>query len=451
MTLRFRFVAAALAVVVSLTVAWMVYERERVHRITLAAGPADGEAFELSLAVAEVAERYARDLEITVLATSGTAQNMSLLDEGRIDLAAVQSNIPPAPSARLVAALYPDAFQLVARDEADIASVADLRGKKIAIPPRGSGQHESFWFLVSHYGLSEADFEALPMTSESANWAMLSQAVDAVFRVRAPANEAVRELIETSPSQVVPIDQAPAMGLKQPAIEYGILPKGAYRGNPPLPKTDLSTAIVRRLLVADEGLDAEIVTALTTVLFERRRDLVTMTPLAGFIQAPDQVAGTFIPVHEGAQRYYSRDEPSFFQENAEPLALFITLFLLVGSGLLQVVSYQKKRRIDQYNNDVLVLYGEARDTGDTSSLQHQRDSLMDILGRVVDDAEEGRVTEEGFNVFSVTWSAVNEAIRDRLIASREAAGGGVPPSSGGAVEGGAASSGGYAAESDGDA
>jgi hypothetical protein len=61
-----------------------------------------------------------------------------------------------------------------------------------------------------------------------------------------------------------------------------------------------------------------------------------------------------------------------------------------------------------------------------------RDRLMDILGDVVDDAEEGRVTEEGFNFFSVTWSAVSEAIRDRLTAARETPAASAPSSARGA-------------------
>ena len=36
------------------------------------------------------------------------------------------------------------------------------------------------------------------------------------------------------------------------------------------------------------------------------------------------------------------------------------------------------------------------------------------LGQVVDDTEEGRITPEGFDIFSVTWEAVNEAIGERL-------------------------------------
>ena len=181
-----------------------------------------------------------------------------------------------------------------------------------------------------------------------------------------------------------------------------------------MPANDLATAVVQRLLVADADLDPDIVTRLTRLLFERRRDLVVHTPLAGFISAPDQAVGTFIPVHDGAQRYYDRDRPSFFQENAEPIALILTLMLLAGSGALQLTSQGKKRRIDRYNNDVLTLYADARGLTEAAGLRACRERLMTILGRVVDDAEEGRITEEGFNLFSFTWSAVNDRFGDRL-------------------------------------
>ncbi|MEE8520828.1 MAG: hypothetical protein V3S83_05670, partial [Gemmatimonadota bacterium] len=77
-------------------------------------------------------------------------------------------------------------------------------------------------------------------------------------------------------------------------------------------------------------------------------------------------------------------------------------------------SQRRKGRLDSYNHELLVLYAEARGAGDRHSLLQQRDKLMGVLGRVVDDAEEGRITAEGFNVFSFTWDAVNEEVRDRL-------------------------------------
>ena len=413
MTLGYRIVAGALAVVLALTTAAWVYREGRVLTVTVAAGPASEEAYQLALAIADVAEQHAPGLAFTVLETAGTKQNNELLGAGSVDFALSQANLPAPASARLVAPLYPDAFHVVVRRGTGIERVADLRGRKIAIPPTGSGQFEAFWFLMEHYGLNAAAVDALPMSSEAGNWAMFSNAVDAVFRLRAPGNASVRELVSSTPSELVPIVQAGAMRLRAPSLEAGSIPRGAYGGTPPLPEADLPTATVPRLLLVHADVEATVANAVTRVLFERRRELVAQTPLAGFVSAPERSAGTLIPIHEGAARYYDRDEPSFFQENAEPIALALSVLVLLGSGVLRLVSQRRRRRVDRYNNQVLMLYAEARRASEPAELALQRDRLMNILGQVVDDAEEGRVTDEGFHVFSVTWRAVSDALHER--------------------------------------
>ncbi len=419
---KFRGLIAAAVVTLALVASYHFYERGRTRLVTIAAGPEDGEAFAVAHAIAEVTERYNRGIEIVVLETRGSGQNMELLQQGQVQMAAVLADSRAVPSARLIAPLYPDAFQLVARDGLEIESVADLRGRKIALPPRGAGQYNSFWFLAEHYRLSASEMEALPMSTDAANFAMLVGAVDAVFRVRAPGNSSIRSLIENSPTRLVPIDQAAAMQLKQPALDLGTIPKGSYRGHPPLPAADLPTAVVQRLLVASADVDGSTVNTITRTLFERRRDLVALTPLAGFIAAPEQAAGTFLPIHPGAQRYYDREKPSYLQQNAEPIAVIITVLVLVGSGLLQLASQRRRGRLDTYNRDLLLLYNEAQETDDQERLLEHRRKLMGVLGKVVDDAEEGRITAEGFNIFSFTWDVVNSAVRDKLALTERRAG-----------------------------
>jgi TRAP transporter TAXI family solute receptor len=397
MTFRFKMLmAVALVVLTTLTVYWR-FDRGRERVLTLAAGPTDGEAFTLAAAIAEVTHRYNPGIRIEVLETQGSGQNMALVESGRVDLATVQADTT-APTARLIAPLYPDAFQLLVAETSQIESVADLRGHKIALPPRGGGQYQTFWFLAQHYDLAPSDLTALPMSAEAAALALEVGAVDAVFRVRAPGNPAIRRIIERIPTRLVPIDQGSAMRLRRP-----------------LPDTDLSTADVPRLLIASSELDPGVVATITRVLFERRRDLVSRTPLAGFITAPDLAVGVFLPLHPGAQRYYDREKPSFIQENAEPIALAFTFLILVGSGLLRLTSQRRKARLDDYNRELLAVWHLAADTDDRDQLLRHRDTLMGVLGKVIDDAEEGRITAEGFNIFAFTWESVYESIRDRLL------------------------------------
>jgi TRAP transporter TAXI family solute receptor len=338
---------------------------------------------------------------------------MELLDAGAVDLATVQADARTSPSARIIAVLYTDAFQLVVREDSEIFSVADLAGRKIAIPLAGGGQHDSFWFLMSHYGLTADDLRALPMSPRAASWAMAAGAVDGVFRVRSPGNPSILELTETVPSRLVPITQAAAMRIRHPALDVGMVPAGSYRGHPPLPPSDLPTVGVKRLLVASENLDRNVARTITAALFQRRRDLVAITPVTGFIAPPATGGGTFLPIHPGALSFYDRDQPSFLQENAEPIALFVTIFVLMASGILQLASRRKKRRIDDYNRSVLHLGAEAPDLTDLEQVRASQNRLFEIGGQVVDDAEVGLISPEGFDFFSFTWEMVNDRVERR--------------------------------------
>ena len=397
----------AVLVLAAFAAGMVLRESATTRWVTIAAGPDEGEAYALARAIAEVTERHYPRLVVEVVETSGARENMRLLSEGRVELATVQADTRMGPRARMVAHLYPDVFQLIVREDSEITRFPDLVGKRIALPPQDGGQYASFWFLAEHYELDAADFRAVPMSPASASWALIDGAVDATFRVRAAGNPAILELIEAVPSRIVPIAQASAMQLRRPALEPGTIPIGSYRGHPPLPEADLPTVAVQRLLIASADLDNNVVGRLTRVLFERRRELMNLTALAGFIEPPSMGGGTFIPVHLGAQRFYDRDRPSFFQENAEPLALVVTLAALMISGLLQLGSRRKKRRIDLYNKEVLQLGARIDQSDDLEEVRRCRQRLFELAAGVVDDAEVGLISPDGFNFFWFTWSMVN--------------------------------------------
>jgi TRAP transporter TAXI family solute receptor len=391
--------------------AYIYLDTSREDRLIIAAGARSSEGFQLVEAIAEVVRRHHPKLDIEVIETGGSLDSSRLIDEGRADLAMMQADGGSTVSGRLIASLYPDAYHLIVRRDAQIEDVSDLRGKTIALPSRGSAQHTSFWFLASHYGLSESSLTSLPMSNRAAEWALISGAVDAVFRVRAPGDNTVRHLIERADIALVPIEQAQALHLRKPAIRPGSIPKGSYRGSPPLPQQDLETASVHRWLVASENVPSKVVYQITSVLFERRRELSELNTLASLISAPEVGAGTHLPLHEGAAKYYDREKPSVWSEQANFLRTLVSMIAIFGSMIFAFRNWYQsaqKNRGDAYNKNLLALYESAKKREHPDEY-YQRE-LGNILTVVVDDLDNDRISRVGFDEFSFTWRAVSQLL-----------------------------------------
>jgi TRAP transporter TAXI family solute receptor len=400
-------------------VGYLFYDKQQTDSLIVAAGARNSEGFQLVQAIAEVVNANHPEISLDVIETGGSLDNSRLLSEGYADLATFQSDASSSNRARLVANLYPDAYQLIVNRSAGIKGVADLRGKSVALPSRGSAQYTSFWFLAGHYGLDESSIQGLPMSNRSAEWALISNAVDAVFRVRAPGDATVKQLVERADITLVPIEQAPAMHLRNSSIQPGRIPKGSYRGYPPLPEQDLETASVTRMLVAAKEVPEEIIYDITAVLFERRRELSELSPLASLIAAPSTASGTTLPLHEGSARYFDREKPDIWTEQADLLRTVLSLLAIFASmtfGFRNWFQGVQKNRADGYNRDLLSLLESAKQGEHPAD--HYREALGDILVRVIEDMDNDRISGDGFDEFSFTWQAVSKML-DNIPATTE--------------------------------
>jgi TRAP transporter TAXI family solute receptor len=399
---------------------WLVYDQRRHESLIVAAGARSSEGFQLAEAIATVVNRHHPGITLEVIETGGSLENGRLLDAGHADLALFQADASASTQGRLIAILYPDAYQLIVRRSAGIESVADLKGKTIALPTRGSAQFTSFWYLAEHYGMTDADMNWLPMSARSAEWALISTAVDAVFRVRAPGDLGVKQLVEEADITLIPIEQAPAMHLRKSTINPGRIPKGSYRGDPPLPEQDLQTASVNRLLVAQAALSDRAAYAISSVLFERQRELTELSTLASLISVPDTSWGFTLPLHDGAAQYFDREKPGFWSEQADFLRTMLSLAAIFASmffGFRNWFQSRQKDRADAYNKDLMEIL-ESASTGEHEAA-HYRLALAEVLKRVVNDLDNDRISREGFDEFSFTWQAVSRLI-ETGVGAREA-------------------------------
>jgi len=410
-----------LSVLLVAGVAIGLVQHHRNWKLTIAAGGRSGESFVLAQALKTVAERHHPELAIVVRETGGTAENLALLESGQADVATAQADVPAGKSARLIASLYADAFQLLVRSGSPIRAFPDLAGKRIALPTKG-GQFQSFLNVADHFGFDRASFEFLEDDESGA--AFLEGRADALFRVRAMGNPSIGKLARDGKVRLIPIEQAAAMRIRTPAFQPAVIPQGAYLGNPPIPVTDTPTVVVQRTLMARVDTPAEPIRWLTANLIEDREEIAheipdayaEVRPLLASIRKPDDSSGLGAGIHSGAIEYYDKDKLSFVQDHADFVALIFSAIVLAASWLWELKRWlgrKQKNRADAYNHQMIQLMCQAQAAASESDLSRIRKELMSILIVSVNDLDEDRISEESFQSLRAIWQISVDAVRER--------------------------------------
>lgn len=393
---------------------WFIYQdSQKTTQVTLAAS-GSGDSYKMAQAIAEVVGHIYPKTKINIKSTAGSVESMRLLDRDDVGFAMVQADTEASSKAQLVSILYYDLFQVFVRQDSSIQNISDLIGKKVAIAKSTSGQYKSFWSLMSHYGVKESDIDAISMSKSEADTAFLAGKVDAVFRIAPPGTSSIKAINTQVPIRALAITQAEAIRLSEPALHAENIPKGSYSGHPAAPKSNIPTLASNRLLIARNSTDPEIVRQITEVLFENRQELQARIKLAGFINQPDRSKGTAIPLHDGAIQFYDRETPSFLQENAEMLALLLTLLAVPFSGLLQLRKKSQQKLIKRYNNTLLQYIKKAESIDDRNTLEAMAREVNDILIQATHDRNNDKILAEDFDLFSFIWTMARDEINESL-------------------------------------
>jgi uncharacterized protein len=110
-------------------------------------------------------------LEVRPQNTKGSAENIPLLEEGKLDIALVQGEAAlealngigrPRADLRILAAMYATPGMFVVRADSPYRTIEDLKGKPVAFGAKGSGLVLLARYVLDGLGLDQArDFEAI--------------------------------------------------------------------------------------------------------------------------------------------------------------------------------------------------------------------------------------------------------------------------------------------------
>ena len=283
--------------------------------LSIATGGTAGTYYPLGGDIANLFNTTLEGVKATAQATGGSAENLRLIQNGEAELGTVQNDVAAyayngtdsfegetIDNFTVLASLYPEVIQLVARADSAISNIEDLKGKRISVGAAGSGVFFNAMHILTAAGLTLDDVDAQYLSFSESSDAMKNRQLDAYFTTAGIPNAAITELASGADVVMVNLDQntMDALIAEKPFYVSFVIPGGTYPGI----EEDAQTVAVAAILVGTGDLDEELVYNMVKSLFEQGQTTLTHAKKTEILleTALDGV-GT-LPLHPGAERYY---------------------------------------------------------------------------------------------------------------------------------------------------
>ncbi len=314
--------------------------------ITITSGP-DGSSFR------STADRYAKILarngvKLNILASQGSLENLTRLNDPNfhVDIGLVQGGVTGGvaqPTLVSLGSLFHVPLLVFYRNKTALDRLSELRGKRLATGPEGSGTRTLALTLLTANSIDKGAEAAtvFDLTGEEAAQALLDGKVDAVFLMGDSATPAIIRKLLTAPQvRLLNFSQADAYARRYPYLNRLELPMGSFDIGKNLPPENLSLIGPTVELVARENLAP----ALSDLLIEAAREVnghASLLSKAGEFPAPLQHE---FRISDDATRYYDsgkgflyRNLPFWLASLANRvLVVVVPLIVLLVPGLRMV-------------------------------------------------------------------------------------------------------------------
>lgn len=210
----------------------------------------------------------------------------------------------PHTSIRAISVLFSTAVQIVARGDAPITKVADLRGRRVDVGARGTPVERAARLILESHGLG---YDAIQPVFGARNGmqALRSGELDARFFYTPFPQANIGDIAEDAHAHLIPIDRGSlaAIQAQHHFLKSVMIPDGTY----PHQDRPVLTVGMDVLLLCRQDLPEHLVHDMTAALFDSVPKLRAAHEAAAAID-PDRGPATAVPLHPGAVRYYRERE-----------------------------------------------------------------------------------------------------------------------------------------------
>ena len=293
----------SLALAVSLPVA--------ANNYTIGTGSQSGTYYPLGGLLAKVWSENIDDFNMRAEVTAASVENVIKVSTkqqlagiamGNVVQQAYQGTepFPRKMDVSVLFALYPNVVQFMVPANSDIKSVADLKGKRVALGAPGSGTRVSALNILKTLGIEEGDMRGQALNYTATTEALANGQIDAGVIVGSLGVGAITELALTRDIRILSFSDEEIAQINEANASYSGLDVDAdsYRNVPAF-----QAPAVWNVLVVKGDLDKELAYEMTKVAFDNIDQIRQSIGVTKFttVENMNKLAG--IPLHPGSQQF----------------------------------------------------------------------------------------------------------------------------------------------------
>jgi len=293
-------------------------EAQQKASLVFSAGPTGGSWTPMAAATADVIKKRFPELDVQV-EPGAALVNMEKMRNDKADLGwSMTTVLADARAGKgqwqgkqtdkplYVASYYPNVWQLVVPVDSDIRKLSDLKGKAVALPPRGNTSLSEGWDLllkVSGMRLDDLGTKSYGSIAENVELIKNRQAMAMGWFTTVPASY-ILDLGSARKLRMVPVpdDIIEKMRQVNPGFVRHVVAKGTYSAQGL--GEDVVTIQSPTILIASSKTPADVIYKVTKAIVDGREAFANVTAAMKGVTAKDMAQNFGMPYHPGAERYY---------------------------------------------------------------------------------------------------------------------------------------------------
>ncbi|MDF2571527.1 MAG: family transporter solute-binding subunit [Sporomusa sp.] len=279
--------------------------------LNVATASIGGAFYPVGQEISNLVSKHAKGLTMVPEVTGGAVENPRLLDKGECDFGITNANIgfyayegtdPFTEPLKIQAVgnLHASVFHIITMADSPINSIADLKGKKIAVGPSGGGTLPILELILQKYGMTMDDIVASYLSYADGFEQLSDGNVDVALAMSGyPASS----VVETSTSNKIKFLEPDQKVFDEITAEYSYYDVVTVPANEYKLDKDAKAIGVNNVLIVRKDLDEDTVYKVTKAIYDNLKEFGENNASAKQI-SPDTAGDTAIELHPGAAKYF---------------------------------------------------------------------------------------------------------------------------------------------------